>query len=77
MNKPVYLRKILMYEFWYDYVKRKYSKKAKPCFMDTGIFIAHAKTDDICKDIAEDFERILGNSNFEIDRPLPKGNWDN
>ena len=34
MNKPVYLRlsilelsKILMYEFWYDYVKPKYGEK--------------------------------------------------
>ena len=36
MNKPVYLglailelSKILMYEFWYDYVKPKYGKKTK------------------------------------------------
>ena len=27
--------KILMYEFWYDYVKRKYNEKAKLCYMDT------------------------------------------
>ena len=30
------LSKILMYEFWYDYVKRKYDEKAKLCYMDTG-----------------------------------------
>ena len=36
MSKPVYLglsalevSKILMYEFWYDYVKPKYGEKAK------------------------------------------------
>ena len=36
MNKPVYLvlsiselSKIVMYEFWYDYVKPKYRKKSK------------------------------------------------
>ena len=36
MNKPVYLglsilelSKILMYEFWYDYVKPKYDEKPK------------------------------------------------
>ena len=36
MNKPVYLglsilelSKILMYEFWYDYVKSKYCEKTK------------------------------------------------
>ena len=45
MNKPVYLglsilelNKILMYEFWYDYVKPKYFEKAKLCYMDTGSF---------------------------------------
>ena len=38
INKPVYLGlsiqellKILMYEFWYDYVKPKYGKKSKLC----------------------------------------------
>ena len=42
MNKHVYLglstlelSKILVYEFWYAYVKPKYSKKAKLCYMDT------------------------------------------
>ena len=61
MNKPVYLQlsmlelsKILTYEFWYDYVKSKYVKKAKLCFMDTDSFIVYIKTDD--EDIAEDDE---------------------
>ena len=42
MNKSVYLglskleiSKILMYEFWYDYVKPKYENNAKLCYMDT------------------------------------------
>ena len=45
MNKPVYLglsileiSKILMYEFWYDYVKPKYDEKAKLCYMDTDMY---------------------------------------
>ena len=36
MKKNYY--KILLYEFWYDYVKPKYCEKAKFCFMDTDIF---------------------------------------
>ena len=45
-----------MYEFWYDYVKRKYGENAKLCYMDTGSFIVQVKTDDIYKGNAEDFE---------------------
>ena len=31
------LSKILMYEFWYGYVKPKHGEKAKLCYIDTGI----------------------------------------
>ena len=74
MNKPVYLRlsilelsKIVMYRFWYDYVKPKYDEKAKLCYMDTDRFIVYVKTDDIYKDIAEDVETRFGTSNYELD----------
>ena len=63
MNKPVVLglsilelNKILMYEFWYDHVKPKYGVKAKSCYMNTGSFIVHLKTDGIYEDIAENVE---------------------
>ena len=46
MNKPVYLglsilelSKILMHEFWNDYVEPKFGKKAKLCYTDTDSFI--------------------------------------
>ena len=42
MNKTVSLglsilelSNILMYEFWYDFVKPKYDEKAKLCYMDS------------------------------------------
>ena len=80
MNKPVYLglsildlSKTVIYEFWYDYVKPKYGENAKLCYMDKGSFIVHVKPDDIYKDIAEDVDTRFDTSNFEIDRPLPKG----
>ena len=41
--------------------------------MDTDSFIVYIKTDDIYKDIAEDFETRFGASNYELERPLPKG----
>ena len=78
MNKSVYLglsilelSKILMYEFWYDYAKLKYGKKARLCYMDS--FIVYIKINDIYKDIAEYVETRFDISNYELDRPLPKG----
>ena len=41
--------------------------------MDTESFTVHVKTEDIYKDIAEDVETRFDTSNFELDRPLPKG----
>ena len=87
MNKPVHLglsilelSKILMYEFWYDYIKSKYDEKVKLWYMDKDSFIVYIKTDDIYKDVAEDVETRFDTTNYELDRPLPKGkkiNWVN
>ena len=78
MNKPVYLSllilelsKIVMCEFWYDYLKPKYGEKAKLCYMDTDI--VYIKTDDIYKSIAEDVNTRFDTSNYELDRPFRKG----
>ena len=62
-----------MYEFWYDYVKPKYEEKAKLCYMNKDSSIVYIKTDDICKDITEDAGKRFDTSNYELDRPLPKG----
>ena len=77
-NKPVYLglsvlelSKRLMYKFWYDYVKPKQGEETKLCYMDTDSFIAHIKTDDIYKDIAEDVKTRFDTSNFGLYRLLP------
>ena len=56
-----------------DYVKWKYGGKAKLCCMDTDSFIVYIETYDIYKDIAEDVETWIDTSNYELDRPLPKG----
>ena len=80
MNKPIYLgllildiSKILMYEFWYDYMKPKYGNDVKLCFMDTDSFVMNIKTVDFYKDIANDLEKRFDTSNYEVDRPLPTG----
>ena len=41
--------------------------------MDTDSSIFYVKTEDIYKYIAEDVETRFDTSNFELDRPLPKG----
>ena len=51
----------------------KYCENAKLCYMNTGSFTLHLKTDDVYKDISEDVEKRFDTSNFEIDRPLPIG----
>ena len=78
MNKPVYLclsileiSKTLMYEFWYDYMKPKYSDNVKLCYMDTDSFIMHIKTEGFYNDIANDVEKRFDTSNYEVNRPLP------
>ena len=38
------ISKLLMYEFWYDYMKPKYGKNIKLCHMDTDSFIMNIKT---------------------------------
>ena len=60
------LSKILIYEFWYNYVKPKYSEKAKLCYMDTDRLIVYIKTDDLDKDIAEDVESRFDTSIYEL-----------
>ena len=80
MNKPIYLglsileiSKILMYKFWYDYIKPKYNDNVKFCYMDTDSFIMNIKTNDFYKDIANDVENRFDTSNYEVNRPLPTG----
>ena len=81
INKPVYLglsileiNKTLMYELWYDYMKLKYGDNVKLGPMDTDSFIMHIKTEDFYKNIADDGEKPFDTSNYEVNRPLLKGN---
>ena len=81
MNKPVYLgqaildlSKIVMYEFHYDYMKRKYNDdKLTLCYMDTDSLIYSIESDDFYKDIAEDVKGRFDTSGYNPDRPLPVG----
>ena len=82
MTKPLYLgmsildiSKILMYEFWYDYIIPKYGDKVKSCYTDTDSFIIYIKTEDFFEDISNDVEKWFDTSNYDKKdkRLLPLG----
>ena len=64
-----------MYEFWYDYIKPKYQNNTNLCYMDTDSFIIYIKTEDFCRDIADDATKWFRTSNYSEDdkRTLPRG----
>ena len=64
MIKPIYLgmsmldiSKMIMYQFWYDYIKPKHGERAQLCYTDTDSFVILIQTDDFFKDISNDVER--------------------
>ena len=80
INKPMYLglsildiSKVLMYEFWYDYMKLKYKNKVKLCYMDTDSLIMNIETNDFYKDISYDVDKRFDTSNYKCNRPLLTG----
>ena len=80
MNKPAYLglgiletSKILIYEFWYDYIKPKYQGNARLGYMDTDSFIIYIKAEDVYEDLADDIEKRFATPNYEVNKPLSTG----
>ena len=66
------LSKILVHEFWCNFVKPKYGKKLKLYYMDTDSFIVYKKTADSYKDIVEGIETRFDTSNYELNRVFLK-----
>ena len=81
MNKPVHLgqaildlSKIVMYEFHYDYMKRKYNDdKLTLCYMDMDSLIYSIEMDNFYKDVADNVKDRFDMSGHNPDRPLPMG----
>ena len=44
---------MLMYEFWYDYIKPMYEDRAKLCHTDTDNVIVHIIIEDFFEDFAD------------------------
>ena len=63
LNKPSYIRmcifeliKVLMCEFYYDYIKNKYGNNTRLLFTDTDSLVYEIKTEDVYKDLRSDKE---------------------
>ena len=69
------ISKILMYKFWYDYIRPKYGDRAKLWYTDTDSFIIYIKTEDFFEDISNDVKEWFHTSNCNKNdkRPLPIG----
>ena len=81
-NKPVYLgmcildlSKTLMYDFHYNYIKKKYGNKAKLLLTDTDSLMYEIQTEDFYKDIKEDVKNRFDTSGYPPNHPsgIPSG----
>ena len=81
-DKPVYLgmcildlSKTIMYEFHYNYIKKKYGDKEKLLFTDTDSLMYEIKTEDFYKDISGDVNDRLDTSDYPPNHPsgIPTG----
>jgi len=76
LNKPISvgftileISKLIMYRFYYDYLKPKNGDKCKLLFMDTDSLCCHIQTEDLYADMAEYIDHFY-TSNFEATHPL-------
>ena len=75
-NKPVYLgmsildlSKIIMYDFHYNYIKKKYGDRTELCLTDTDSLKYPIQTEDFYKDISDDVKDRFDTSNYPPNHP--------
>ena len=75
-NKPIYvgqaildLSKTLMFDFHYDYIRKKYDDAAELLFTDTDSLMYLTQTDDFYQDISRDIKRKFDASDYPEKHP--------
>ena len=72
LNRPAYvgmclldLSKTLMYEFHYNYIKKKYGDRAKLLFIDTDSLTYEIEAEDVYQDLWNDKDKFDNSDNPE------------
>ena len=78
LNRPSYvgmcildLSNTLMYDFHYNYVKKKYNNKAKQLFTDTDPLTYEIQTEDVYADFYQD-KHLFDSSNYSSESKFYK-----
>ena len=78
LNRPVYvgmcildISKTLMYDFHYNFIKKKYGDKARLLFTDTDSLMYEIETEDVYKDLygSKENREMFVNSDYPKDSP--------
>ena len=82
LNKPIYLgisildlSKTIMYNFHYNYIKKKFGENVNLLYTDTDSLIYEIITEDVFKEISPDVKAKFDTSNYPKEYPsgIPTG----
>jgi len=66
--------KTLMYDFHYNYMKKKYAENCRLLMTDTDSLMYEIKTEDFYRDIKDDILEKFDTSNFPVTSDMPRLN---